>query len=432
MRDVNVGMVGLGTVGGSTLRILDENAAEIEHRLGFRLRVRAASSLEIEARSETNGRLLTRTWQEVVEHPEVEIVAELVGGTTIAQEVIRGALERGKPVVTANKELLGLRGAELAQFAAEHKASLNMEASVAGGIPILQVLREGISGDRIEALYGILNGTSNFILTEMEKSGAPLTSILAEAQKRGYAEANPTADVEGYDARSKLAILAAFCFGVRVPAEAIFRQGITRLLPIDFAYAHRLGYTIRLIGAATPGPEGLGLYVRSALIPEKAILSKVQGSYNAVWIKGIYGEDTLYYGRGAGKPTGVAVVSDLMRAARDLRHGSTLRAPAFGFWKLQEVSRAGIESQLRPYFLRFLVRDRVGIIAQLAAVLAARSISIDAVLQEPCAEKENLPFVITVEPTTETALSAALEAMQGLDFLCEPPLALPMETGLSR
>jgi len=366
----------------------------------------------------------------VVEHPEVEIVVELIGGTTVAYEILSAALKRGRPVVTANKELLGQRGAELAQLAAENKASLSMEASVGGGIPILQVLREGISGDRIESVYGILNGTSNFILTEMEKTGAPLASILAEAQKRGYAEANPTADVEGYDARSKLAILCAFSFGARVPTDAIYRQGITRLTPMDFAYAHRLGYTIRLIGAGVPAPGGLGLYVRPVLIPETAILSKVQGSYNAIWVKGKYGEDTLYYGRGAGKPTGVAVVSDLMRAARDLRHGSTLRAPAFGYWKLEEVSRAGIESLLRPYFLRFLVSDRVGIIAQLASVLADQQISIDAVLQEPCPEKQNLPFVITVEPTTEAAISAAIEKMKGLDFLLEPPLALPLETAL--
>ena len=430
MRDVNVGMVGLGTVGGSTIRILDENAAELERRLGFRLRVRAASSLEIEARSERDGRLLTRTWQEVVEHPEVEIVVELIGGTGVAQQVIRGALERGKSVVSANKELLGLQGADLAQLAAEHKVSLNFEASVGGGIPILNALREGISGDHIEALYGILNGTCNFILTEMEKTGAPLSSILAEAQKLGYAEANPTADVEGYDARYKLAILTAFCFGIQVPTEAIFRQGITRLLPIDFLYAHRLGCTIRLIGAASALPGGLGLYVRPIVIPQTAILSKVQGSYNAVWVKGAYGEDTLYYGRGAGKPTGVAVVSDLMRAARDLRHGSTLRAPAFGFWKLQPLSGAGIESERRSYFLRFVVTDRVGIIAQLASVLAEEHISIDAVLQEPHAEKQNLPFVITVEPATEPALSSALKKMEGLDFLREPPLALPIESAL--
>jgi homoserine dehydrogenase len=423
-------MVGLGTVGGSTLHILEEGADELERRLGFRLRVRAAASLEVEARSEKDGRLLTRDWKEVVEHPEVEIVVELIGGKTVAYEVLSGALRLGKPVVTANKELLGLRGAELAQLAAEHKASLNMEASVGGGIPILQVLREGVSGDRIEALYGILNGTSNFILTEMEKTGAPLQVILAEAQKQGFAEADPRADVEGFDARSKLAILAAFCFGVRVPTDAIYREGITRLLPIDFTYAHRMGYTIRLVGAGVAGPDGLGLSVRPALIPQTAILSQVLGSYNAVWVKGRYGEDTLYYGRGAGKPTGVAVVSDIMRAARDLRHGSTLRAPAFGFQQLQEVTRVGIESLVRPYYLRYLVRDRVGIMAQLATVLAEQQMNIDAVLEEPCTNADNLPFMISVKPTTQNAISAAIEKMKSLDFLLEEPLALPIEAGL--
>jgi len=430
MRDVNVGMVGLGTVGGSALRILDENAAEIERRLGFRLRVRAASSLEIPARSEQDGRLLTRTWQEVVEHPEVEIVVELIGGTTVAQQVIRAALERGRPVVTANKELLGLRGAELAELAAEHQASLNFEASVGGGIPVLNALREGISGDRIQALYGILNGTSNFILTEMEKTGATLSAILSEAQKRGYAEADPTADVEGYDARSKLAILTAFCFGVRVPTDGIFRQGITQLLPIDFSYAHRIGCTIRLVGAALAHSAGLGLYVRPILIPQTAILSKVEGSYNAIWVKGAFGEDTLYYGRGAGKPTGVAVVSDLMRVARDLRRGSSLRAPAFGFWKLQPVGQTGFQAQQRPYYLRFVIKDRVGVVAKLTSILAEEQFNIDHVLQEPCPDKDNLPFVITVEPAPESALAAALEKMRSLDFLCQPPLALPIESGL--
>jgi homoserine dehydrogenase len=424
-------MVGMGTVGGATLRILDENAAEIERRLGFKLWLRAAASLEVEARSESNNRLLTRDWREVVEHPEVEIVVEVIGGTTVAYEVQKAALERGRPVITANKELLGLRGAELAQLAAEHKTALHMEASVGGGIPILNALREGIAADRIEAVYGILNGTSNFILTEIEKTGAPFASILAEAQERGYAEANPSADVEGYDARSKLAILTAFCFGARVPTDAIFREGITRLGPIDFAYAHRLGCTIRLIAAATRGPAGLGLYVRPVLVPQSAMLSKVQGSYNAIFVKGAYGENTLYYGRGAGKPTGVAVVSDIMRAARDLRHGAALRAPVFAFWKLEEVTRAGIETQLRPYYLRFLVDDRVGIIAQLAAVLAEQKINIDAVLEEPCSETHNLPFMISVKPTTEAAISAALAKMKAFDFLCEPPLALPMESSLA-
>jgi homoserine dehydrogenase len=306
-----------------------------------------------------------------------------------------------------------------------------MEASCGGGIPILNALREGICADGIEAIYGILNGTCNFILTEIEKTGAPFASILAEAQKRGYAEAKPEADVEGYDARSKLAILAAFAFGARVPTEAIFREGITRIGPVDFAYAHRLGCTIRLIAGGTPGEGGLALFVRPVLVPQTAMLSKVQGSYNAIWIKGAYGEDTLYYGRGAGKPTGVAVVSDIMRAARDLRSGANLRAPAFAFWKFDEGTRTGIDSQVRPYYLRFLVDDRVGIIAQIAAVLAEHRINIDAVLEEPFPGTHNLPFMISVKPTSEAALSSALEKMKSFDFLCEPPLALPIETSLA-
>jgi homoserine dehydrogenase len=428
-------MVGMGTVGGAALRILDENAAEIERRCGFPIHLRAAASLDVEKREEKDTplgkRLLTRDWREAVEHPEVEIVVEVVGGTTIAYEVQKAALERGRPVVTANKELLGQRGTELAQIAFEHKAALHMEASCGGGIPILNALREGICGDRIDAVYGILNGTCNFILTEIEKTGAPFASILAEAQKRGYAEANPAADIEGYDARSKLAILAAFCFGARVPTDAIFREGITRIGPLDFVYARRLGCTIRLIAAGTRGPSGLGLYVRPVLVPEAAMLSKVQGSYNAIWVKGAYGEDTLYYGRGAGKPTGVAVVSDIIRAARDLRSGANLRAPSFAFWKMEEVTHAAVESQQRPYYLRFLVDDRPGIIARIATVLAEQNINIDAVLEEPGQASHNLPFMISVKPTSESALAAALSRMRGFDFLTESPLALPIETTLA-
>jgi homoserine dehydrogenase len=421
----------MGTVGGAALRILDENAAEIERRCGFPIWVRAAASLEVELRSELNNRLLSRDWREVVEHPEVEIIVEVAGGTTVAYEVHKTALERGKPVVTANKELLGLRGAELAQLAVQHNAALHMEASSGGGIPILNALREGISADRIEAVYGILNGTCNFILTEIERTGAPFSAILAEAQAKGFAEANPTADIEGYDARSKLAILAAFCFGVRVPPASIFTEGITRITPTDFAYAHRLGCTIRLIAGAARGPAGLALFVRSVLIPQTAMLSNVHGSYNAVWVKGEYGEDTFYYGRGAGRPTGVAVVSDVMRAARELRFGANLRAPAFGFWKLEEVTRAGIETQVRPYYIRFLVNDRVGIIARLASILADEGINIDAVLEDPFPGIHNLPFMISVKPTSEASISAAVSKMTKLDFLCEPPLALPIETSLT-
>ncbi len=435
MRDVNIAIVGMGTVGGATIRILDENAAELERKLGFKLHLRAAASLEVETRQEvdtpTGRRLLTRDWREAVEHPEVDIVVEVVGGTTIAYDVQTTALGHGRPVVTANKELLGLRGRELAQLAYENKTSLHLEASVGGGIPILNALREGIAADRIEAVYGILNGTCNFILTEIERTGAPFADTLAEAQRRGYAEAKPEADVEGYDARSKLAIVANFCFGARVPTDAIFRQGITRITPTDFAYAHRLGYTIRLIAAGARIGDGLSLYVRPVLVPQAAMLAKVQGSYNAIWVKGRYGEDTLYYGRGAGAPTGVAVVSDIMSAARDLQQGSPLRAPSFGYVAPREIAEVGVEAGQTPYFLRFLVKDEVGIIARLANIIAGEKINIDAVFEEPNQDPGNLAFVISVKPTTEKAVSAALSQMETLSFLREPPLVLPMENTLA-
>jgi homoserine dehydrogenase len=308
-----------------------------------------------------------------------------------------------------------------------------MEASVAGGIPIHAVLREGISGDRVEAMLGILNGTCNYILTEMERRGDSFDTVLAEAQALGYAEADPSADVDGYDARSKLALLAALAYGVHVSPSDIFVQGIRRIQQIDFEYAHRLGHTVRLIAAAEQTPEGLLLSVRPALVPRSAIVAHVVGSYNAIWVRDMHGEDTFYYGRGAGpRPTGVAVVSDLMRVAREIVNGSPERVSPFAHSSLTEHAPISIAGQIRPHYLRFRVRDRPGIIAALASILADAGISLDAVLQQPSYEKENLPFVITVEPTPEHAVRDAVERMKGLDFLVEEPLALPLEAGLGR
>ncbi len=435
MSDVNITIVGMGTVGGAAIRILDENTADLERKLGFRLHLRAAASLEIEERREidtaTGPRLLTREWREAVEHPDADIVVEVVGGTGVAQDVQKAALALGRPVVTANKELLALHGGELAGLARENNASLHFEASAGGGIPVLNALREGIAADRVEAVYGIFNGTCNFILTEIERTGAPFADILAEAQERGYAEANPEADVEGYDARSKLAIVANFCFGARVATKDIFCQGITHITPTDFAYAHRLGYTIRLIAAGVRNGDSLSLKVRPVLVPQTAMLAKVEGSYNAIWVKGTYGEDTLYYGRGAGAPTGVAVVSDIMSAARDLRSGIPSRAPAFGYWEPKTMTDVGVEGSETPYFLRFLVKDEVGIIARLAAIIAGEKINIDAVFEEPSQDPDNLAFVISVKPTGEAAIGAAMKRMEELTFLREPPLVLPMENVLA-
>jgi homoserine dehydrogenase len=434
MQEVNVGIIGLGNVGLGTLGILTENAAQIALKLGFHLRVKALCSPSIRDKKLPAGLdsvLQTPDWREVVEHPEVDIVAELVGGTGVAREIIDAAIRNSKSVVTANKELMALCGAEIWERAIAAGINLAMEASVAGGIPIHSVLREGISGDRVTTLYGILNGTSNYILTEIEKRGVSFDQSLQEAQQLGYAESDPTADVDGFDARSKLAILSALAFGEKITPSDIYTEGIRRILPVDFQYAHQLHHTIRLLCAARQTPSGLILSVRPALIPQSTILAGVQGAYNAVWVRGTYGEDTFYYGRGAGpSPTGVAVVSDLMRVAREIRSGSPERVSPFAHERLGEYKPIPVTLQHSAYYLRFRVEDRPGIIAKLAGVLADKGISLDAVLQIPAENWRDLPFVITVEPTSEQSIREALAEMSAHEFLVEPPLAMPMEKSL--
>src|SRR6267143_3237805 len=340
MQHVNVGVIGLGNVGSGTLAVLADNADQIALKLGFKLRVTAVCSRSVAQTSipEAVGPVFKTTdWRQLVERPDVDIVAELVGGTTIAAEVIDAAIAHKKSVVTANKELMASCGSEIWDRAIRAGINLAMEASVAGGIPIHAVLREGISGDRVVALSGILNGTSNFILTEMERRGDSLETVLAEAQRLGYAEADPSADIDGLDARSKLSILAALAFGEKIVPSDIYVEGIRRISPMDFQYSHQLGHTIRLICGARQTPDGLILSVRPALVGSETIIAGVQGAYNAVWVKGVYGQDTFYYGRGAGPlPTGVAVVSDLMRVAREIRHGRPERVSPFAHERLGE------------------------------------------------------------------------------------------------
>jgi homoserine dehydrogenase len=422
--EVTVGIIGLGNVGSGALQILSENAASIQEKLGFPLRVKAVCSRHVNQKKLPpfpDAILRTSDWREIVSNPEVDIVVELIGGTATAGLIVEEALRQRKSVVTANKELMALRGAELWAAASRNGVNLAMEASVAG---------EGIAGDRVVELYGILNGTSNFILTEIEKSNAKFEAVLAEAQQLGYAEADPSADVDGLDARSKLAILAALAFGEKLTPADIYTEGIRRILPVDFEYAHQLKHTIRLVCLARQNENGLLLSVRPTLVPQSAILAQVQGAYNAIWVRGAYGEDTFYYGRGAGpKPTGVAIVSDLMRVAREIRYGSPERVSPFAHERLGEYKPLDISTQELPFFLRFRVEDKAGIIATLATILARHKIGIDAVLQLPREDWRDLPFVITTEPAREQSLREALIEIREADFLVEPPFALPMERG---
>jgi homoserine dehydrogenase len=434
MDEVGLGIIGLGNVGSGTLAILADNAEQIALKLGFRLKVAAVCSRTVQSKKlpPALGTVFRTTdWREVVAHPDVQIVAELVGGTTVAAEIFDAAIEQGKSMVTANKELMAACGPEIWDRAIRAGINLAMEASVCGGIPIHAVLREGISGDRVQAFYGILNGTCNYILTEMEKRNVSLATVLDEAQRLGYAEADPSADVDGYDARSKLVLLAALAFGEKITASDIFMEGIRRISEVDFRYALQLKHTIRLICGARKVPDGLILSVRPALIPRSTILAGVQGAYNAVWVKGVYGEDTFYYGWGAGAlPTGVAVVSDLMRVAREIRSGSPQRVSPFAHERLGDNKPVSVTLQRRAYYLRFRVDDRPGIIAKLAGILANKRIGLESVVQESCDTKHDLPFVITTEETSELAIREAVEEMSQLDFLNEAPLALPMETAL--
>jgi homoserine dehydrogenase len=431
--EVCVGVVGLGNVGLGTLQILAENAAAIREKLGFPLRVKSVCSRNPEQKSlPAFSREVGRTtdWREIVSDPEIDIVVEVIGGVATASQIIEQSLRKQKSVVTANKELMALRGAELWDIAIQNGVNLAMEASVAGGIPIHTILREGIAGDRVTELYGILNGTCNYILTEIERSNASFESVLAEAQQLGYAEADPSADVDGLDARSKLAILAALAYGERLAPADIYTEGIRRIMPVDFEYAHQLKHTIRLICSARQSDDGLSLSVRPALIPQSTILAQVHGAYNAVWVRGRFGEDTFYYGRGAGaKPTGVAVVSDLMRVAREIRYGSPERVSPFAHERLGAYKPMPVGTQPAQFFIRFRVEDKAGIIATLATILAKHKIGIDAVLQLPREDWRNLPFVITTEPAREQALRNALVEICEVDFLVEPPLAMPMVRG---
>jgi homoserine dehydrogenase len=431
--EVAVGIIGLGNVGLGTLEILTDNARSIREKLGFSLQVRAVSSRSVKQKKlpPLDGAVVrTPEWRDVVCDPEIDVIVEAVGGTATSGHIIEEALRNRKSVVTANKELMALRGAELWSLANQNGVNLAMEASVAGGIPIHTVLREGIAGDRVLELYGILNGTSNFILTEIEKSHAAFDSVLSEAQQLGYAEADPSADIDGLDARSKLALLAALAFGEKLTPADIYTEGIRRIMPVDFQYAHQLQHTIRLLCLARQSEEGLLLSVRPSLIPQTAILAHVQGAYNAIWIRGAYGDDTFYYGRGAGsKPTGVAVVSDLMRVAREIRFGSPERVSPFAHPRLGEYKPLPVTTQKVPYYLRFRVEDKAGIIATLATILAKHEIGIDAVLQLPREDWRDLPFVVTTELAREQSIRQAVLDIRDADFLIEPPFAMPMERG---
>jgi homoserine dehydrogenase len=442
MEQVNIGMIGGGTVGSGVFHALQQNADLMAARLGIRLNIVKVAVMAFDEPRPypISPSVLTLNWREVVENPAVQVVIELVGGTGIARTMILAALERGKPVVTANKALLSAHGPELFAAARKYRTNLYYEASVAGGIPIIKIVREGLVGNRFSRIYGIVNGTCNYILTRMKREGAAFAEVLADAQRLGYAEADPTLDVDGHDAKHKIGILASLAHGFWVDPRDIHVEGIRQITPLDIQFAAQLGYTIKLLGSVrTVLPAGRGkkktppaagrvsVSVSPTLVPNSHVLASVNDVFNAIFVSGFPVGDTLYYGHGAGKDaTASAVLSDLADASLDLRHGTPHRVPAF----VPHASRSSVvplAATSSRFYLRLDVLDRPGVIAKISAILSTGGISISSIIQPEGHEGEAVPVILMTHVVNRAAMDRCCAAIAKIPAVKGPSLLLPVE-----
>ncbi len=421
-----IALAGLGTVGRAVVRQLIEDSARLRKTSGSDLELslifdRSHRKKDLSALAP--GVAVTDSIDEFLASP-ADIVVELIGGADPADRIIREGLQKKKAVVTANKQLMADSGSQYLELAEKREAYLGFEASVAGGIPILRLLRRSLVADRILSIRGILNGTCNFILSEMAATNREFRDVLAQAQELGYAEADPSLDISGRDTADKLTILAALAFGRWAKPEQLATQGISEIDPVDFLYSNRLGTTIRMLGVASLGEKNVSMWASPFLIDKQLTLSKISGVVNAIEVTGARLGSALFSGEGAGgNPTAVSVVADILNAARWRQGKTVFTAP-----QAQNSGDADDFSPLEswPFYVRFFIRDQPGIIATLAEILGRHKINIDSVLQESWRERDNLPFVISVDPTPLPALKKALSEMRALDFINTPPLALPI------
>ena len=426
--EIRVGIVGYGTVGRATAGILAGHAEEIRQRTGGVSVVvtHICRRSPVVAGTAEHGVRVSQDWREVVSDPSLDIVVEAIGGTETAYHVVRTSLENGKALVTANKALLALHGEELFALARQKNLPIGVEASVAGGVPVIRAISEALAADRIQAVYGIVNGTCNYILTQMEQHGIEFAQALKEAQTAGYAEADPSLDIDGFDARDKIAILARIAFGHGIKPSEIPVSGIRNVTATDFHYAHRLNSTIRLVASAERTDGGIHIAVQPWLEPRDSMLAKVDGANNAIFISGEKVGTQMLYGRGAGgDATGTAVLSDVLAIAQQIAHGRGASGSLAGFHNAKPSSPVPWTQPL-SWFLRLTVNDKPGILSRSAAAIADQGINIDSVIQEPHMAKEGLSFVITVEPTTEAVIQRAVKAINRFEFMKEPVLLLPM------
>jgi len=420
MKPINVGLLGIGTVGGGTWTVLARNREEISRRAGRDIRISVVADKETaKARKLTGGdaRVVADAFA-VVRDPEVDIVIELIGGTTVAKDLVLAAIQNGKHVVTANKALLATHGNEIFSAAQNKGVMVAFEGAVAGGIPIIKALREGLTANRIEWIAGIINGTSNFILSEMRDKGLAFDAVLKEAQKRGYAEADPTFDIEGVDAAHKLTIMAAIAFGIPMQLDKCYREGIARLTQADIRHAEQLGYRIKLLGITKQTEKGIELRVHPTLIPAKRLIANVEGVMNAVLVKGDAVGATMYYGAGAGaEPTGSAVVADLVDVTRLHTADPEHRVPHLAFQpdRMSSLKILPMDEVVTSYYLRMRVEDRPGVLADITRILADGSISIDAMVQrEPAEGEEQVDIIMLTHQTREKSINTAIGKIEKL------------------
>ncbi len=420
MQPVKIGILGLGTVGCGTVTVLSRNREEIARRAGREIKIIQASARDLKKPRPcaTDGIQLVADVREIVRNPEVEVVVELIGGYEPARALVLEAIEHGKHVVTANKALIAVHGNEIFAAAQKKGVMVAFEAAVAGGIPIIKTIREGLTANRIEWLAGIINGTSNFILSEMRDKGADFADVLKEAQRLGYAETDPTFDVEGVDAAHKLTILAAIAFGIPLQFDKAYVEGISRISRLDVRYAEELGYRLKLLGIARRTDGAVELRVHPTLIPERRLIANVDGAMNAVLVKGDAVGPTMFYGAGAGaEPTASAVVADLVDVVRTLTTDPNNRVPHLAFQPdaLADLPILPIEDVDTSYYLRLHALDKPGVLADVTRVLADQNISIEAILQkEPHAGEDTVPVIILTQRVREKNINAAIARIEGL------------------
>ncbi|MFA7351847.1 MAG: homoserine dehydrogenase [Methylotenera sp.] len=433
MKVLSVGILGLGTVGGGTYSVLTRNALEITRRTGVEINVIQVADKNIERAKATVAENISVTDDAfaVVNNPAVGVVVELIGGYTLSKELVLKAIANKKHVVTANKALIATHGNEIFAAAKANNVIVAFEAAVAGGIPIIKALREGLGANRIEWVAGIINGTTNFILTEMREKGLNFSDVLGEAQRLGYAEADPTFDVEGIDAAHKLTIMSAIAFGMPMKFEQAYTEGITKLQQVDIKYAEELGYRVKLLGITKRTDKGVELRVHPTLIPEKRLVANVNGAMNAVVVKGDAVGPTLYYGAGAGaEPTASAVVADLMDVARLIDATSAQRVPYLAFQpdQVQDLPILPIDEIQSAYYLRLRASDKPGVLANVTKILGDREISIDAMMQkEPDENETEADIVILTHITVEKNMNAAITAIESLAEITGKVVRIRME-----